>query len=447
MKKYIGITLFEMLLVLFISGMIAIAAFKAQQEQNRVDVSDTLARNMYIFSQTVRAYVNDNQVAITAGTFKPSPSVSDFQETGTAPNKTYTFTGVDWLKQMSKPNMNVTYLGSDFSFNNLQPLVLKRIDAGANLEGDQSIKVTISGGNVTIDYGLLYFETANQTPQVEASITAMAAKKAQRMYDPELGPSSFNYTGGLNAQGHPLSIQATTSGMSAAADSYMRADGSVEMTGSLQFNDDTPGSGNADIDGVENINFDPKSTDSAITGLDSVQFSSAVPGTMKGVATVDFSDDSEINNLDELNFDSDDGEINNLGKLDLSDDGEINLNNGNINDTSNINFANNGAINNIRVINFSNNSSFGGITNINEFRHGDMAATRSGDVVGPTIVEISGKKANTKTHFCALNSVRFNDGNSNANRACNLIVNNDGNYTLEADYALSCSVMCFKYSP
>jgi hypothetical protein len=313
----------------------------------------------------------------------------------------------------------------------------------------------------------------------------MAAKKAEQMYDPELGPSSFAYTAGIDAQGQPLPIQASTSGMTSDAEVYMRKDGGTKLTNDLGFADTGPDQGNQNIDDVENINFD-NSPDNTIKDVDTVAFSSRVPGgKIKGVGSVDFAndglidfgDDGEIKDLSTLDFDTGGditgletltfdanantkitnidnitfttgGGIGNIDKITFSTGGEID----NINKIA---FTNGGTIANVDSITFSNNLKFAGIlyqnvTGQGEFAIGDMVTNNStdGSEVQKVVIKENGVSINPKTttHFCTLSGMRVNDGNSNSNRACNLTVFSDQIYRLQAYYTLKCAVLCFRFS-
>lgn len=237
--RRLGFSLFEVLLVLFISSVIAMGTFGYYQQKKQTDVADTLANRMYFFSQAVRAFVLSNQMAINDGTFvcpiMPTDSTCAKQPIpGSNPVQSeYVFTGVTWL---TKPVAGSLYLDEDFTFADLFPLALQRGDAsGQPLKDDAAIQAVIRTDDIIIDFGVLYdVQDAAQVPEPKTAITATAATKATNLYDPQLGPSSFTYVGGLDDQGIPIPIRATLNPPS-ATEAYLRTDGANAMLADLRF--------------------------------------------------------------------------------------------------------------------------------------------------------------------------------------------------------------------
>jgi type II secretory pathway pseudopilin PulG len=245
LKKYAAFSLFEILLVLVVTSIIAVSAMKYAQQTKQNNVADVLAQRMYFFSQAVRAFQSDHP-GIEAGTFVcPTPVAGSTCQKNA--DGSYDFTGVTWLTSLVDPNTQLPiYLNADFTFDNLAPLELRSLD-GQQVD-DAAIVVRMSGPNITIDYGLLYDLQDPENAQIEHAISANAAQKATTMYDPQVGPSSFTYVGGLSAtDGSSLPIVAKL-GSPGTSDAFLRLDGTSQMRGDINV-------GGKNIHGVDKVAF------------------------------------------------------------------------------------------------------------------------------------------------------------------------------------------------
>ncbi|MFI4956237.1 MAG: hypothetical protein ACHQAX_03410 [Gammaproteobacteria bacterium] len=389
-KKIRAVTLFEMLLVLFVSSLIAVSTFKYQQQQSQAAVADPLAQKMYLYAQTVRQFVVDNQAGIATGTFNPFalpaiiPTTSTFKASGTGATTTYTLTGVSWLQNLYPPGSQTPYLPKVFTFAGLNPLELRRGD----LTGDAAIQVQITTTKVTIVYGALYDLSADG--KLEGSVTAMAAVKANKLYDPLLGISSFHYVGGVDKTGAVMPITATWDKTQTQETHITSPDvtGNLNVSGALNLSPGVPPGGGApispDITGVGTLSFDPAGVGAvnnvnalnfsangqinnltaanmtnggAINGIGALNFGngtsgSVAPSAIAGVQSITFASAQGAN----ITFPSSGGEIKGLSTLTFNTAGAIaNL--------DNMTFSGTGVINGVQQINFAGGA-FTGITNV-----------------------------------------------------------------------------------
>lgn len=474
-----AVTLFEMLLVLFVSSMIILAGFKYEQTQKEAAVATALANDMYIFSQTVRKFVVDNKDALLAGTYAPNPAVlapSSFTESGTAPNKVYVFTGVQWLTDPARtmPNSTNPYLKSTFSFNGLAPLRLQR----GNLIGDEAVEVTITGADITIVYGALYdARDTTKAPILKGGITANAARKASTMADPLMGPSVFDYVGGIDAQGNAAPITATllpstsmdtqlanptiAGGLDLGGDtSETPESGGIKNVEDITFNESVPGKV-SDISGVDIITFSMAGPGGAVENVNAVNFqnTNGGPSTIKNLNTLIFdnsiSSTNNITNVTNVNFKPGaTTQINNLTTLNFETAG------GDLTSVKTIGFVNGGKINNIDTINFGSTGS-GKLTGVNsiQFKGGTKFVGFDASPVGmikhfdPSNTERSGNYVfvtdyKLSEYLCVLSFSRFNDGGSDANKGCQVIAGwpNFEKYSLSSQGMQTCGMTCWKFA-
>lgn len=276
-KKYTAVTLFEVLLVLFLSSVVSVGAFKYFQKKKQYDVAETLANRMYFFSQAVRAFTLDNQVALDEGAFHcpamPAGSTCSMQPVSPPTNPItakYVFTGVTWL---SKPVSGKAYVDEDFTFDDLSPLVLQREQVlGQPLTGDAAVQASVQSDDIIIDYGVLY----DVEDMEKTVITATAATKATHWYDADLGPSAFDYVGGMDDAGNPMPIQATLH-TPFKSNMYLRQDGTNAMQGDVSFASNgtqpMPIQFNNDAGGViENVLSIVFRTQGTISNIDQIYF-------------------------------------------------------------------------------------------------------------------------------------------------------------------------------
>ncbi len=513
-KKVRGVTLFEMLLVLLVSGSIAVATFKYQQQQKVNAVANVLANRMYLFSQTVREYVSDNQAAIMAGTFVPTPPVvqpSSFQTTGSGAKQTYVFTGVSWINNQSlvRPSTGQPYVSasSPISFNNLSPLELGSIDG--KLIGDEAVTVSISGANIVITYGMLYVPAVgSKNPEPQAAVAGNAAKRAEGIFDPLLGASSFSYTGGLDPQGALVPIVATLSESLApdndiqvgqplsgnivfagnnAASAGSTTEGTSTETGTGTETTGTTGTtgtqggtattgaattttpatsqNTGSIQNVQSIQFNPANNNNEISGLENMTFGystasgqAAQTGGQTGAAGgavqsggSTLGTPGEIDNLGTLNFAPETPGttptvINNIETVNFATGG-------NVTNLQTMNMASGGTIDGLASISFTPASGgpaqvFSGIAIQQPFSlfAQDVGSSASG---GHTPVSWpGGAVANTANYFCGLSTAQFIDGvPASTAKGCQLLVDSSGNYTVKMTAMNQCSVICFKFAP
>lgn len=455
-----AVTLFEMLLVLFLSSMIMMAAFKYEQTEKEKDVANALAEHMFIFSQTVRTYAVNHRDAMQDGTFSPTPAItapSSYRVTGSGPNQTYVFTGVTWLTNpaLTLPNTTTPYLPSDFSFNGLSPLELRRED----LVGDQAIQVTISGNDITIIYGDLYdARDSTKPPQVRGALSAIAAREAATQSDPMLGPSVFSYKGGVDASGTPQPITATL----IASTSLQTQLANPTVSGALDLGGSTTSATtDGTIKNVEAIQFDQSAgVTTSITGLNQMTFSAqGAPGEIQNLSALDFQNGNNttsiIRNLNTLIFDQSttaSNTISNVTNLNFQDTG------GNLSNVNQIQFSDGGKIKNIDTINLSGkNASISGLKSIT-FNSGDTFSgidkpvafveyfNESNHSASGNIFKIlSGIKSSD--YICTLSLYRFNDGDAGHDKACSVVLWVTNEYALVGQNVQACGAMCYKFTP
>ncbi len=474
-KPFRAVTLFEMLLVLIMSSMIGVAAFKYERDQQQSLLADNFASKMYIFSQTVRQYVRDNQAAIEAGTFVPSPPVttpSTFTQTVNNGKKTYVFTGVSWLTnpKLLRPNSKTPYFSSPFTFNDLNPLQLRTITGRAAVVGDNAVTVTITGPAITINYGLLYdVSNPNASAAPRAAVTASAATKAAGMFDLKLGASAFSYHGGTDTAGSPAPVVATLSTPN-ALDVYVHPNQPI-ASGDISFPADAP-QGSAQIQNVQQINFNTAQTGSAIGGVNKIQFSTGTPIT-SAVLTGGGGNAPTTSTTPAAG-----GEIDNLGTLNFTTEASMAV----VNQIQQVNFAANSMVNNVQTLYFDGTSS-SAITGLSSVSFANSASTapfmgigprqqfsiysaaNSGVLVGVSssdlghavgtastqmnspVVLSDQSTPNTSTHFCLLSQFIFLDSMPQGNKGCSLTIGGNGSYNLMFNQMALCTVSCTSFTP
>jgi hypothetical protein len=489
-KKIRAVTLFEMLLVLFISSLVAVSTFQYQQQQNQNAVADPLAQRMYLYAQTVRQFVVDNQAAIAAGTLKPFgtagvPEGSTFTASGSGANTVYTITGITWLQALNPPGSQTPYLPKSFTFGGLNPLQLQR----ESLIGNDAIQVQISTTKVYILFGALYDLKANG--KLEGSVTAMAATKANKLYDPLLGVSSFHYVGGIDTSGHVIPISATwdktqtqqtyinspevtgnlnvagginlsaglaTGGAPAAEPDItgvgklaFEKNGSITGLNTVTFsapNGNNPGAGTGSTGGttetpyyggeITNLYIIQMAPQGAIDGLSAVNFAS-VPdsgsqSTITGIHTITF----DAQNGAGINFSGPNAQINGLTTLNFGTGGTI-TGLQTLTGMQSITFNSGSSITGIDSITFSSGGNFIGVRNISTF-----VDNNTGAGAGNVTVNLNGSNLPVSKWFCALTRVDDQGGKA-SKRDCNMYIQNDY-YIMNTQPNMTCSANCFQYS-
>ncbi len=366
-KSQQGVTLFEMLLVLMITALVAVAAIRYADRQRDEAVADRLAEKLYFYSQAVREYAFDNQEAIEAGTI------------------TMTQLGVDWLKE-AEAGLNETgepYLNDDFTFaQGMEPLFLGEFDGTVGVQNnpDEDIVQTELSWNATEDrpeievlIGSLYdpntgsdSQGVRYPPQVMPDISATAAQKASEFYDPHKGFAALTYQVDITDPSFPnVPIVGNLSHTSTESEDYLRIDGQNYMKDFIDFID-------ADVHGnvteaqddygiryIETIAFDDNATNSKISKLRTLDFHDEA---LNSTAT----NTTKVNNLDVLNFknnqSANSGILNNAYKINFK---RIPVGVGGSPSSPSLIYAG-GEINNLQTLNFAAVSTLTQINNLNE---------------------------------------------------------------------------------
>lgn len=322
-RRFRGVTLIEMMLVLMIMALIAVSVIQYANRQRDEAASQKLGEKLYVYGQAVRAYLLDNQAAIR-GT--PQGTLS-----GISPaSGKYTFTGVSWLQDPPKgtanpnPEANANpYLEDNFTFNTgMHPLFVGPVTGTADTLITTTVEFKTAGDKtspllVTINIPGLYKDVKGVSVPMP-DISVRAADYANKYYSSIAGGSAFYYEYKLPADGDftKSSIIGTLRDIAEQED-YLRVDGQNYMKQSIVLaepTDDAPfaaptDSGARNIFGVERIYFDAtnEGVPTGITDIDAILFNNAnstMLKTIEGLNSLKFSDagSSAITNLDAVNF-------------------------------------------------------------------------------------------------------------------------------------------------
>lgn len=304
-RKFSGVSLFEVLLVLVVASLMAVGAMRYAKQQQEIAADQLYGQNLYSFGQAVQQYVTDaklsNSNIYLPGTdpsngrnlaYKATPRPFtiiqnvDSQGRGTT---SIGVTGVDWLKAVNagKNEHGQPYLPDNFSFAaNMSPLLIAFPDNAGNadptFQGDAAIKtgIYIDGlDNVTITVagGVLYEQPTKVggKPKLMPALTQQALVHANTMYTPTQGLAVVNYSlPYIDATG-AIKPNAVVSGTtSTAGDPYLRTDGTNQMEGDINFD---PSLATAQMNDVSAINFVKGSTSTtSINDLDELRLSTEV---------------------------------------------------------------------------------------------------------------------------------------------------------------------------
>lgn len=458
-RQHRGVTLFEMLLVLFIISMVAVSLFQYQAKRREDAAGEALAVKLYDFSQAARAFAYNNIQAIRAN--QPIPGTTSFD------NGRYVFTGVDWLKNTLAPD-NSPYLEPEFSFSTgLQPLVLERQTANQPLQGDAAIVTTVylispqnpttSDIDIRLDVGMLYQQGENDALTPKPAILSKAARDAAKMYDPQKGVSAFNFHLDLTGDFANASLQGDMKDSSVNGEAYLRVDGGNKMMGNIQFdNNNGTALQNRGITQVETIQFAP-SKPTTVNDLKTLNFTnpaaaSTIRTTINNLYTLNFFQDlgagygGAINNLKTLTFvDLPQNSIEKVRNINFLDDSALSDSQRSTNSIRNVDHLKfksipgegpgtgpKGRIANVRAIEFM---PFGGRIMISTFKlENEIEKTGSGYI---TLGRVDGS-------FCFLTRVKFHDGEGGKDRSCRIAAEG-ADWRLYADDADSCIARCLRY--
>jgi hypothetical protein len=303
-----------------------------------------------------------------------------------------------------------------------------------------------------------------------AAVTAAAATKAAGMFDPKLGASAYSYTGGMDVAGNSAPVIATLTTPS-GLDVYVHPDQPI-ASGDISFRSDAP-QGSAQIQNVQQIDFNTAQPGSAIGGLNVIQFS---PETTVKSEVLTGSRGGTSSNNNTPTAPAAGGEMDNLGTLNFTTEGNI----GTINQIQQINFTANSAVNNLQTLHFDGTSSSAitGLASVN-FANGASTFTGFGPrqqfsivsisdwsvlgsvslndlghmlgVAGPQVntpVTFSDQSMpNTSSHLCLLYQYIFLDSNPQGIKGCSLTIGENGAYNLLFNQMALCTVSCISFVP
>lgn len=324
-KRYLGVTLIEMMLVLIIMSLIAVSVIEFANRQRDQAASQALGEKLYVYGQAVRAYLLDNQADIRGN---PQGSIS-----GQSPaSGRYTFVGVDWLKNPPigtanpnpQPNAN-PYLEDNFTFNTgMHPLFVGPVRDASDVAITTEVEFGTPGDRtsplvVTITMPGL-FKEVNGAVVPMPDISVGAADFANKFYNSVAGGAAFFYEYQLPADGNFAAsfIVGELRDISEQED-YLRVDGQNFMRQSIVLAEpDNPDevpfaaptdAGARNIMGVERIYFDAtdEGVPTGITDIDAILFNNTnnnMLKTIEGLNSLEFSDTaaSSITSLDTIQF-------------------------------------------------------------------------------------------------------------------------------------------------
>lgn len=343
MRKQAGVTLFEILLVLFIMSLLTVAAIRYTAHQREIAADQAYGVKLYIFGQAVRDYIIHADSLRTNFTL-PGPIVPPATVAGKNPSADITITGaptylivakgVDWLKQTNagKDEQGQPFLEDNFTFAiGMEPLRVGRQDAVASamLYGDQALETTVtfedtsnpssSSYKITIKAGVLYEqESVPATPPATGTtihdvlmpaLTQDAVKHANELYTSYEGAAAIYYDYPyIDAATHVANPAAELTGVLSSlakqGDAYLRTDGGNSMLADLSFTGTDRAIVGANEISLVATNL-PSGQGATIAGVAKLSFDNIIqPSSITALTTLSFINktSSEINNLQTLNF-------------------------------------------------------------------------------------------------------------------------------------------------
>lgn len=471
-KRYRGVTLIEMMLVLFIMSLIAVSVIQYANRQRDEAASKVLGEKLYIYGQAVRAYLLDNQAAIR-GT--PQGDLSGESPSG----EKYTFTGVSWLQNPPKgtanpnPELNANpYLEDTFSFNTgMHPLFVGPVVGVSDDEVITTVEFRTAGDNtsplfVTVTIPGLYRD-AKGVPVPMPDLSVRAADFANKFYSSIAGGSAFLYKYGVPTEAnYPLPTDGDYTKAFivgelrdiAEQEDYLRVDGQNYMKQSIVLaepTDDAPFAAPTDVGarnimGVERIYFDStqEGVPTGITNIDAILFNNTHQDklkTIEGLNSIEFANDAgaSISALDTIQFTGSGSALSNLQVINMSKPtdalaGIVNVNklvfSGKSSALPAIQFVEfPGKISNVNSITmskagaglFSGRIVFGSGATLSDMKVED---SKTGDVI------LGGSASN---RFCFLTRVRLNTKDSQ----CEVYIDGSG-WRLDEKNGANCTARC-----
>lgn len=353
-SKQTGVTLFEMLLLLFLLSLAVVAGIRYANQQQEESVAEKLAIKMFEYSAGVKEWLNQHENDIRAASC-----------TDTGSSDPCYFEGVEWLQSAGVNERGEAYLSPDFSFGTgLAPLALMN---QSGQSGDDIIETRFflaqpanpnSEIKVTIALGALYdltpgVDSKGNTlpPEILPEVTADAAKLASDMVDPLRGVSPFVFDVDFDPGPTQFEILGTMQDVSKTTEKYLRIDGENYMTDNLDFQDQDIHGGSTDPEGhgiryIENIQFDDDVV-TKVTNIDEFGFDAAAADSkIENLVLLDFDGVSEMNDVRTINFQTVGGaKINNLKTLTFHSSGaNLNLSGSTVSQLNKITFTGNDSL-------------------------------------------------------------------------------------------------------
>jgi hypothetical protein len=323
-RRVFGVSLFEVILLMFAISLLVVAGIKYKKHQTEVAAAQLYGQNLYVFGQAVHNYVINSPNLYAMGGL-PDPTGTGYNPLvlrQISPNLIIlTATGVLWLQQANAGVNGISqqpFLATGFSFNNaLAPLMLATPDAqgvATAKTGDSTLKTVISFNpttpnvppTITITTGVLYEQPTKSagTPTLKSDLTEAAIQAANTMYSPTMGTPNFTFTVPyINAGAYnPGAVPTGTINVSTAGDIYLRVDGSDSMVGPLNFAAAVPI--NNQINNLEVLSFDGTNASNILT-LGFLSFTGSTTSNISGLDRLSFvsaGNSSQITGLHSLNF-------------------------------------------------------------------------------------------------------------------------------------------------
>lgn len=261
-NKILGISLFEVMLVLLITAIATVSGLQYMKHQSEITAANLYGQNLYTFGQAVNSYLSSATNLYTMGGLPNAagtglnPAVT---KTTNGTQVTLTATGVKWLQQANAGVSSATkqaYLTDAFSFvPGMSPLMIATPDAqgaATSTTGDAAISTTITFDTSTptvpptvkISTGVLYEQAIGKgQPQIKPDLTQTALQHANSMYSPNLGLPVFSFAASyINAQGqyNAAATGTGTTNQANAGGAYLMVvgadNGGNSMLGQLNFN-------------------------------------------------------------------------------------------------------------------------------------------------------------------------------------------------------------------
>lgn len=343
-RKSLGLTIFEILLVLLVISVLAVAAARYFMNQQETKADQVYGQNLYTYGQAAYQYVyNNTQTLVTTNTLmnasinaaNPGLAGITAQATTAADQALYPgydtkliIPGVAWLNQNNagaNPSGGSAYLANNFNLAlGVSPLIValpKSDGSGPDTtkEGSSSVTTTIyysvsspsTAPQLAINFGALYEQgssAGNPTYTLRPDLTQAAIQHANHLFTSYQGPSALYYsypytTAPIPAAAQPLAIITPQ----AQEQAYLEINGGNMMLGTINF-----ANAGSEITNVGVISF-IKGFLSNVTQINMVQNGGIAPqigmdpslgGTISDVASLNMHNQGGIQNLQTLSFSS-----------------------------------------------------------------------------------------------------------------------------------------------